>query len=144
MCQRQKSSHRLLGVLIFAVMLAGCSDPNGPVTVSGQVTLDGQPIPTGSIRLIPTEGTKGPVNGATIKDGAYEVVARDGVRPGTYRVEIRATRPTGAPKPDHARGLEMFGDPIEQYLPARYNEQSDMTLQVESEMTQDYDLESGA
>jgi hypothetical protein len=44
--------------------------------------------------------------------------------------------------PDRRRGLEIFGKPIEQYLPAKYNEESDMKITDESEMTQDYDLVS--
>ena len=52
-------------------------------------------------------------------------------------------RPTGKAKPKELQGLDIIPDPMEQYLPEKYNVQSELTLTVESgrTMTQNFDLE---
>ncbi|MBA4031903.1 MAG: hypothetical protein C0478_13575 [Planctomyces sp.] len=42
----------------------------------------------GVIRFIPNGATKGPAAFGAIQDGFYEVAPREGVLPGTYRIEI--------------------------------------------------------
>ena len=133
----------LLLIVIF-LALSGCGGDSGPdrVILTGTVSYQGQPIEKGVIRFIPSAGTKGPTSGAVIIDGAYEAKARGGVPVGTQRVEIRANRPTGEPKPKDKQHLDIFPDPQEQYLPKRYNDESELTLEVKAgEKTHNFDLE---
>jgi len=67
------------------------------------VTLDGQPVETGSIAFRPKGQTKGPSAGGTIQDGAYSIDRAQGPVVGTMRVEINATRKTGRPGPEGLR-----------------------------------------
>lgn len=109
------------------------------VVVSGAVTLDGQPVPNGEIRFIPTAGTIGPVSGGAIKDGVYEAKAKGGVPLGDHQVEIRAYRVNA--KSHGQAGSE--GGAAEQYLPKRYNEETTLTAKIDaSTETQDFQLDS--
>jgi len=132
-------------LLIGCVLLVGCSSKSDleRVVVSGKVRYQGQPVNQGSIMLIPTQGTKGLTSAATIENGTYEVKASSGVPIGTHRVEIQGTRLTGEPKPERFQHIDAIPDPVEQYLPEKYNTKSELTLTVESrsQMTQDFELE---
>jgi hypothetical protein len=130
-----------LAVALVAVTAIGCGQSSDldKVVVRGAVTLDGQPIPNGELRFIPTNGTKGPISGGPIKDGAYLAQGRGGVPVGEHRVEIRAYRP--ATKPGQPVSPE--GGPAEQYLDKRFNEQTTLTAKIEaSTETQDFQLTS--
>ena len=52
---------------------SGCSSDSGKGTVSGTVTLDGQPLQSGLIRFVPVDG-RTPTAEATITDGDLCVV----------------------------------------------------------------------
>jgi hypothetical protein len=69
------------------------------VALRGRVTVDGQPLPRGSIVLTPLAGTSAPavvgyVFGTVEPPGEFAVPAARGPIPGRYRVEVRqdATR----------------------------------------------------
>src|SRR4029079_17294443 len=76
------------GGLGLLVVRAGCGREKP--TLDGTVTLDGEPLASGSVLLVKTDG--GLVReGAGIKDGAFQVK----LPPGTYRVEINARKVVG-------------------------------------------------
>jgi len=108
-------------------LAAGCGD--GPATgeVTGTVKVDGQTPPAGSsITFFPADG-KSPSAGATLDDGRYTVR----VPVGRARVEIRVPRPKARPGPKaHGPGAE--GGWIEESLPAKYNDKSELTFEVKS------------
>ena len=133
-----------LGLLLVASIL-GCGATTGPerAIVSGSVTYDGQPVEDGMIRFVPAEGTKAPVSGAVIKAGRYTADSQGGVPVGTHRIEILGNRPDpkAAPVVD-VPGVE--GPATIQYLPAKYNQTSQLTLTVKpggGPMTKDFSLE---
>jgi hypothetical protein len=137
------SSLLLLGGLSVAAAM-GCGKPAGldKVVVSGQVTLDGQPIPNGEIRFIPTAGTVGPVSGGPIKDGAYTAKGKGGVPLGTHQVEIRAYRANTKSQGQAGAGSGE-GGAAEQYLDKRYNAQTTLTATIAADTeTQDFQLTS--
>jgi len=121
----------LLNLLLLAVVSAGCGDNDGRLSVSGKVTLDGKPLPEGSIEFLPIAGTGGPTAGATIEQGKYRIVPRRGLFAGRFRVNITANRKTGAQRMDRYRGVKY--DVQEQYLPTRYNEKSQLEAEVTDE-----------
>lgn len=130
-----------LTLALLAVISIGCGQSSDldKVVVRGTVTLDGQPIPNGELRFIPTGGTKGSISGGPIKDGAYVAQGRGGVPVGEHRVEIKAYRP--ATKPGQPVSPE--GGPAEQYLDKRFNEQTTLTAKIDaSTETQDFQLTS--
>ena len=123
----------LLKFLIVGPLLihfAGCGGSgvgSQKVIISGVVTYDGKPIANGELRSYPIEGTKGAVSGGPIRDGAYVAQGKGGVPIGKHRVEIQAFRP--------AKGHESNpeGGPVDQYLPARFNESSKLTEEITTE-----------
>lgn len=105
------------------VLASGCglSTSDKPVPVTGAVRLDQNPLPTGSVYFCQGGGVP-PLEGK-ITDGKFRVL----VPPGTYRVEFRAYRMMVNPPP-RTSGAPI--DPIENYLPARYHADSDLTAEV--------------
>jgi len=75
------------------LLLAGCGGADdGLYDLSGTVTLDGKPVPTGEVILEPDskEGNAGPSSMAQIKDGNFSLTAEQGIVGGKYNVTILA------------------------------------------------------
>ena len=120
----------LAAIISFVAVLVGCGGSGSglqKVVISGTVTLDGNPIVDGNVRFYPIEGTKGAVSGGPIHDGVYTAHGKGGVPVGRHRVEIQAYRPAKG-QPSSSEGAL-----IEQYLPARFNENSTLTAEVSPE-----------
>lgn len=118
----------------WLVMLAvGCSG-DGMLTITGSVTYDGQPLADGAISFHPLDAKIAP-QGGLIAAGRFRVRTR----PGRYRVEIRATRPQAG-----AVELTPGATPREQYIPARYNDESTLEAEVtpQGANTFTFDLQS--
>ena len=123
-------------IVLAALLLCsfGCGRSNGldRAAVAGKVTLDDTPLAAGSITFCPTGDTKGPAAGGTIEDGQYSIAVAKGPVVGRNRVEIHATRKTGrkvqAPMSD--RGV--LTDEIVEAVPARYNSQSTLEMNVKA------------
>ncbi len=120
--------------LLITAIPCGCGD-GGPerAVVSGTVTYQGQPLPKGTIRFLPAKDNKVPMSGAMIVEGKYKADKRGGVPIGTHRVVIEAIRPQrrnnmpGGAQANPGGGLV----PQEQYLPAKYNTQSQLRITLE-------------
>ena len=91
------------------------------------MALDGQSLPDGDIAFRPVSGTKGPSAGGRIIEGKFSVSPQQGLFVGTFRVEITASRKTG--RQEKTLTGQMV-DQYEQYLPKRYNRQSELTVEV--------------
>lgn len=124
--------------LFLLSLLVGCGDSGPPMyPVFGTVTLDGEPIPKGRIVFRDPEG-KIASAGGTIVEGEFSFPSQ----PGARHVEITAMRKVPgkfqAPNP----GGKKF-PVLEQYIPRRYNEASELTKEViEGENEFDFKLTS--
>jgi hypothetical protein len=104
-------------------------------TVSGTVTVDGLPVKSGSIVFFPTDG-KAATSGSAIVDGHYLAT----VAPGMSRVEIRVPKVIGQKKAYDTPDSPM-AEITAELLPAKYNDASELTLDVKlGENRQDYEL----
>jgi len=112
---------------VLALVVPGCSDSIRK-EVTGTVLLDDQPLAEGQIDLHPLPGTPGPSAGATIEDGMFRIDPDGGPLAGTFRVEITASRTTG--KKIKADFSDEMLDVYVQYLPARYNDSSELEATV--------------
>jgi hypothetical protein len=113
------------GLLAALAAAAGCDA--GPRTgeVTGTVTVDGRvPAEGSSISFIPADGGS-PTAGDLIENGRYAAL----VPVGTAKVQIRVPRPVGG-SAGPAEGPE--GDVIEESLPERYNDRTELTFEVKS------------
>ncbi len=132
----------LASALVCAI---GCGGGSERVEVRGQVTYGGRPVEQGEIRFMPIEDTSAPVSGAAIADGHYKVDAKGGVPVGKYKVSIQADvvnlRP---PSPSSGPTDRILSGAVrKQYLPAKYNRNTELRLTVPSgsrAIIQDYDL----
>jgi hypothetical protein len=114
---------RLL-LLAALVAAAGCSGDVATGTVTGTVTLDGQPLKEGVVRFVPADG-KGQTASAEVRDGKFTAA----VPRGEMRVEFSA--------PKAVRQTKMYdtpdspvGEETAELLPARYNVQSTLKVTV--------------
>lgn len=123
--------------ILLALSIQGCFQGTGSneSEVSGFIKLDGEPLPEGTITFISADNTTHSAQGK-IQNGKYVVI----VPVGEKQVEIHASRWTGKPYEKYDI-ME-----TEQYLPAIYNENSQLTAEVTSaqNMQLDFELDSSA
>ena len=114
--------HSRVVPFVLLIML-GCSGTRYPSTVSGQVTLDGRPVPWGTVVFHPASG-EAPIHGKIDFRGHYRLKSQsaDTVQPGEYIVTVKAF--SSMPKE------EMSSDEIEALLisPDRYHERESSGL----------------
>ena len=123
----------LFAVLLAAVTgLAGCSSGPDLGSVTGKVTLDGQPAEGLEVEFEPKQAGGTSAIGYTQADGSYELYYpgnHPGAPPGEYTVRIRGSE---------------TDDPTQQKVVApRYNMESELSATVESGAnTFNFDVES--
>lgn len=119
----------LAGLVGVAALTIGCTGGGSSGEVSGTVTVDGQtPAAGSSITFIPTDG-KSPTAGAVIDGGKYSAQ----VAVGPAKVEIRVPRASGqAAGSKSGPGSGPGGGRIEESLPAKYHDQSELSIEVKS------------
>ncbi|MDR3197079.1 MAG: carboxypeptidase-like regulatory domain-containing protein [Planctomycetaceae bacterium] len=134
--------------IVFPV-LSGCGNAYtgryndlGLVEVKGTVTLDGQPLPDAQVRF-EHDGDKTYSYGVTNARGEYQLLfdsRKAGVLPGSKTVRIWTTR-----KGLDSEQLTQENDTAQEQIPARYNQESTLTVTVETGKSQtfDFDLKSG-
>jgi hypothetical protein len=115
-------------IALSIVCIGGC-DGSSPVGVTGEVSLDGAPLPAGTIVFEPVPGSDGQRRDATIENGHFVLPDEHGMLPGqTFQVVIKAFRKTGRMYPNADRTAS--ADEMEQYLPANYNAASTLRVTV--------------
>lgn len=128
----------------LALIVVGCNSQGaGRASVSGKVTFDGQPVGTGQIVFEPAGS--GRLGIAQIVNGAYAMPAEQGPTSGSYIVRITADRPTGkTAKGPASSGEQTSTEVYEQYIPLKYNEQSELRIEIGADGTlaHDFDLKA--
>ncbi len=125
----------LLGAL-FAIVGCGGDATRPPIsTVTGVVTLDGQPLENASVMFQPETGR--PSSGTTDKEGRYTLEYSPGVpgaAEGKHTVIIRTLVPGEDGQP-----------PVSpEKLPARYHDETELEVEVTSgNNVHNFDLTSG-
>lgn len=127
----------LLGLMV--VLCVGCGGPaDGMSTVSGTVTLDGQPLADAVVEYSPLEPGMRPAYGKTDSSGHYTVMttrSQEGAMPGEYEVRIRTGDITSED------GVQVN---IPEVVPKNYNDETELKQTVEAgSNTHDYALETG-
>jgi hypothetical protein len=128
----------LIALCAVSMAVGGCSPDSGKGTISGTVTLDGQPLTSGLIRFVPADG-RTPTAEATITDGEFSAQ----VPVGEKQVSISAPKVVGK-RPAYQTANSPMIDIVDELLPARYNVSSQLKLNVAGgRQTEDFKLESG-
>ena len=134
-------SQPLLSRIILAaavLSLFGCGNDGQQLGSEGTVQLDKAPLQEGYITFTPQLDTSGPSAGSRIENGRFSIESEGGTFVGTFRVEITAMRKTGRKISDP---IGQLVDELEQYLPARYNKQSELTAKVTKEGPNKFEFE---
>lgn len=115
----------------LVVSSAGCGR-SGPerFSLKGRVTFDGAPLAEGDILLLPASGTQAPTVSGRIENGEFNIPADRGPMAGDYTVAISAERKTGRKVQADILGSATT-EQYEQYIPARYNEQTTLSAQID-------------
>src|SRR5215212_10673 len=122
----QPPHERLLLMVLLAFAAAsgaGCSQGIATGTVSGEVTLDGKPLPKGHLEFVPVGG-QGQTAGAMIADGKFSAE----IPVAKMTVKIHAPKVVKSNRKMYDAPNEPFVDDIVEALPAKYNEKSDLML----------------
>ena len=131
---------RCMPFLILAcAATSGCGGKSAidRAVVQGAVSYQGAPVEKGEIAFIPTG--QQPSTIARILDGTYRIEAKGGVPVGGHKVQIKAFRPANTTA---ATDLAVGGRG-KQYLPSKFNTQSELIVNVESNgnaVTHDFHL----
>jgi hypothetical protein len=111
--------------------------------VHGSVTLDGKPVESGAVQLVPLDG-HAPTAGAQIVDGRFQTRAQVS----KYRVKIDSNIAVGpdGKKVDPNRKIDKYSKAdftIKQLVPDKYNRDSTLELDVKSGLNEPkFDLTS--
>lgn len=114
----------LLAWLIFAATLVGmvgCGPKSELLGVSGEVSLDGTPLKSGSIELSSVNSDKLFASGTLIEHGNYEIPQAKGLPPGKYLVVINAADESAPRAP---------GGGARELIPMEYNVSSQVTVDL--------------
>jgi hypothetical protein len=120
--------------VVLAVLASGCGRQT--VTVSGDVTLDGQPVTKGTITYVPVD-TSLPRVEREIVDGKYTAP----LPVGAYKVQVSWQRPTGKKRqmlPDSPAI-----DILEEAVPGKFNTNTELQTDIKAGDTKrDWPLKS--
>jgi hypothetical protein len=117
-------------ILLFAF---GCNH-SGPITVSGTVTVDDQPLERGKIDFQPADD-KGPTAATTITGGKYECP----VVPGKKKIRISGGKVTGKHAFTPGNPASPMVEDIKSLVPSCYNTETTLSCEV-SYGTSEYDF----
>lgn len=118
----------ITAMFVVALALVGCQTKSSGTQVTGDVQFDGQPLANGLIHFEPIDG-KGSSAARQVKDGKYEFDTKSEMKPGSYKVSIRATPPDSGLDADAAMNggpQKPFVDPI----PKKYSDKTELTVEV--------------
>ncbi len=130
------------------LLATGCGGDSGLGTVTGRVTMDGEPLSGVLVTFVP-QGGGNASTGTTDANGQYRLThaAGSGAELGTHTVRVTTVQaeaatsigdlPSDSPEYQEmmsARGADyaQMSRSIEEKIPARYNVQSELVHQVEA------------
>ncbi len=137
---------RMMGVLlgVGCLVICGCGDGAGLGTVTGQVTMDGQPLANVMVTFVPIGGGNAST-GVTDASGQYQLVhpAGRGAEIGTHTVRVTTVQSEAGTSVDVPTDSEEYmrtqmggqdyaqaSRSVEETIPARYNTRSELTHEV--------------
>jgi len=126
-----------ISLFLLGLSIPGCSD--GKSSVTGSVTMDGQPVASGSVTFV-KQGGELAREGAIIQGGTF----RASIPPGTYKLELNGQKVVGKRKQKAFDGTDEEVDLTEEAFPPRYNTNSELIQEIKpGANTIKLDLKSG-
>lgn len=122
---------KIVGCLLAVVALTACSGGESLpelATVTGTVSLDGNPLPAANVLFQPQQGKT--AFAMTDENGKFELMYNQdvtGATPGNYTVKISKEK-----NPE---------EPGNELLPAKYNEQTTLSADVKADQENDFQFD---
>ena len=113
-----------IGLVLVAILFAGCSKGRTVGDVQGRVTVNGEPLKEGAVRFVPVNGDT-QATGGIVSDGKFKVE----VPVAKQRVEFSANVVDKEKTPPNATADQIV---MKMLVPERYNTRSELTLDVVS------------
>jgi hypothetical protein len=124
-------------ILCCCILIVGCTKKSNRGTVSGTVTLDGEPLKSGVIRFVPADGQTATADSA-ITDGKYSA----SVPPGDKQISISAPKVIGQRRVYETPDSPTV-DTVQELVPAKYNAKTELTFTVNAgSQEKDFPLKS--
>jgi len=114
-----------LACFLLMPVWAGCNGGPAMGKISGEVTMDGQPLKAGRILFTPEDG-QGQTGGGTIADGKFLVE----VPPAKMKVQINASKVIGKRAAYEGVPNSPMDDVVQEIIPKRYNDQTELSQDV--------------
>lgn len=121
---------------LLAVLVGGCSDGPKTAIVSGVVKVDGHEPDKGAVIFVPADGKGQGASGEITAGGKYTAK----VQLGTMKVEVRVSKVVGK-KQLYGPGSP-YRDVIDEVLPERFNNKTELTFDVTGDATKNWELPS--
>ena len=130
---------RQISLAMFFVCLlgiVGCGGETGPqtITISGEVTFNGEPMPDGDIIFRPDDRNLA-ADAGKIQAGKYSMECK----PGKKTVEIRGRRTVAGAKEQTLETGES-GTETEQYIPLEFNDKTTLKADVTESVEKTFDF----
>jgi hypothetical protein len=131
--------YTLLSATALGLAAAGCSggvptDELPREAVAGKVTMDGQPLPAGTILFSPEGSQAEAVSSAAgqVENGEFSIPRERGPVPGTYKVKISHTdQPEGRVKIDlKKKPGKKASSGFKELIPAKYNDKTELKATI--------------
>jgi hypothetical protein len=116
-----RTTSRLLATALLSAFL-GCD--SGTSSVNGTVSLDGQPVKSGSIKFENTE--TGHQEGAVIQDGKFQAKLPSG----KYRLELTGQKVVGQRKQKDFEGKDEVVPITDELFPEKFNTSSQLIEEI--------------
>jgi hypothetical protein len=113
-----------VAIALPCLAAVGCGD--NATTISGAVSINGEPVKEGTIGFFPVDGNAR-TTGTKIRDGKYSAE----VSPGAAKVEIRVSKVVGESKLYDTPNSETR--PIRrEVLPPKYNNETELQVEIKA------------
>ncbi len=132
----------ILACILIAVCGCNSGGKDGRFAVSGKVTVDGAPLADGRITFLNlAEG--GSTASAKITSGEYTIPREFGAKVGEQVVQIEAYRKSSkrVQPPGYLSAEQVAEGTVEQYLPAKYNTQSELKVEISADGANEHNFD---
>ncbi len=149
---KMKKQFLLVSILLVAVLAfaTACEKKQQRSAISGEVTSNGEPVPTGMVQFSPEnpDPTVSVVGGtAEIVNGHYEIPAQpNGLMPGKYNVKVVASimvdKNGNIIDPDDLKDgkIPPGSGTVKDLVPPKYGSESELTVEIGNTKSTTYDI----
>jgi hypothetical protein len=120
-----------LGIGLLAVLAGVGGGDLSRVSIAGKMSVDGVPLSQGTIGFVAMSGSQPVTDASLIREGGYLIASSETLVPGKYQVRISGLGPQAVVVPtDQLAQSGLSSTNPQEPLPARYNDQTVLTVEI--------------